>query len=59
MTTITSLREAQAAALASAYHDRWEHETGNQQLMTYTRGPGKILRSQSPPMSEQELRATC
>ena len=55
MTTITGLREAPAAALASAYHDRWEHETGNRQLKTYLRGPGKILRSQSPPMIEQEL----
>jgi hypothetical protein len=56
VTTITDLREAPAAALASAYHRRWEHEGANAQLKTFLRGPGKILRSQSPPMIEQELR---
>jgi hypothetical protein len=56
VTTITDLREAPAAALASAYHQRWEHEGANAQLKTFLRGPGKILRSQSPPMIEQELR---
>ena len=55
ITTITDLREAPAAALASAYHQRWEHEGANAQLKTFLRGPGKILRSQSPPMIEQEL----
>jgi hypothetical protein len=55
VTTITDLREAPAAALASAYHQRWEHEAANAQLKTLLRGPGKILRSQSPDMIEQEL----
>jgi hypothetical protein len=55
VTTITDLREAPAAALASAYHQRWEHEAANAQLKTFLRGPGKILRSQSPDMIEQEL----
>ena len=54
-TTITDLRQAPAPALASAYHERWEHETGNAQLKTYLRGPGKILRSQSPDMVKQEI----
>jgi hypothetical protein len=56
VTTITDLLGAPAAALASAYHRRWEHEGANAQLKTFLRGPGKILRSQSPPMIEQELR---
>jgi hypothetical protein len=56
VTTITDLREAPAAALASAYHQRWEHEVANAQLKTFLRGPGKVLRSQSPDMVEQELR---
>jgi hypothetical protein len=30
-------------------------EAANAQLKTFLRGPGKILRSQSPPMVEQEL----
>ena len=48
-------RLAPAAVLARAYHQRWEHETGNQQLKTYLRGPGKVLRSQSPDMVRQEI----
>jgi hypothetical protein len=55
VTTITDHRRAPAAVLAAAYHERWEHETGNAQLKTYLRGPGKILRSQSPDMVRQEL----
>jgi hypothetical protein len=55
LTTITDFRAAPAAALTEAYHQRWEHETGNQQLKTYLRGPGKVLRSGSPDLAEQEL----
>jgi hypothetical protein len=55
VTTITDLREASAAELARAYHQRWEHETGNGQLKTALRGPGQVLRSQSPALVEQEL----
>jgi hypothetical protein len=55
VTTITDLRHAPAPALAAAYHERWEHETGNAQLKTYLRGPGKILRSKSPAMVKQEI----
>jgi hypothetical protein len=55
VTTILDFRDAPARALAAAYHERWEHETGNAQLKTYLRGPGKILRSQSPDMVRQEI----
>jgi hypothetical protein len=55
ITTITDPAAAAAAALADAYHQRWEHETGNQQLKTYLRGPGKVLRSKSPDMIRQEI----
>jgi hypothetical protein len=55
VTTIADARLAPAAALARAYHQRWEHEGGNQQLKTYLRGPGKVLRSQSPALVEQEI----
>jgi hypothetical protein len=55
VTTITDARLAPAAALAQAYQQRWEHETGNQQLKTYLRGPGRVLRSQSPDMARQEI----
>jgi hypothetical protein len=55
ITTITGPRQAPAAALAQAYHERWEHETGNRQLKTYLRGPGRVLRSQSPDLVRQEI----
>jgi hypothetical protein len=55
VTTITDSRAAPAEVLARAYHQRWEHETGNAQLKTYLRGPGKVLRSGSPELIEQEL----
>jgi hypothetical protein len=55
VTTITDFREAPAAVLAAAYHERWEHESGNAQLKTFLRGPGRILRSESPDMIEQEI----
>jgi Insertion element 4 transposase N-terminal/Transposase DDE domain len=55
VTTITDARAAPAAALAQAYHQRWEHETGNAQLKTSMRGPGRVLRSRSPDLAEQEI----
>jgi len=55
VTTITDPRQAPAAVLAQAYHERWEHETGNDQLKTHLRGPGRILRSRSPDMVRQEI----
>jgi hypothetical protein len=55
VTTITDFTDAPATALASTYHERWEHETGNAQLKTYLRGPGKILRSHSPDLVRQEI----
>ena len=55
VTSLTDLREAPAAALAAAYHKRWEQEGANAQLKTFLRGPGKILCSHLPPMAEQEL----
>lgn len=55
ITTITDPRDAPAAALAAAYHQRWEHETSNAQLKTGLRGPGRILRSKSPDMIRQEI----
>ena len=55
VTTITGFRAAAAQALAGAYHERWEHETGNAQLKTCLRGPGRVLRSGSPDLIEQEI----
>jgi len=55
VTTVTDFRAAPAGELARAYHQRWEHETGNAQLKTYLRGPGRVLRSQSPALAGQEI----
>jgi hypothetical protein len=55
ITTITEWKQAPAAELAEAYHQRWEHETGNDQLKTHLRGPGRVLRSKSPDMARQEI----
>jgi hypothetical protein len=55
ITTIAYPRSAPAGLLADTYHQRWEHETGNKQLKTYLRGPGRVLRSKSPDMVRQEI----
>src|ERR1017187_4906362 len=55
VTTITGMTAAPAPLLAEAYAQRWEHETGNAQLKTYLRGPGRVLRSKSPDMVRQEI----
>jgi len=55
ITTIVDPVEAGAVVLAQTYHERWEHETGNDQLKTHLRGPGRVLRSKSPDMVRQEI----
>jgi hypothetical protein len=55
LTTITDPADARADELAAAYHQRWEEETGNDQLKTHLRGPGKILRSRLPALVHQEI----
>jgi hypothetical protein len=58
ITTITNPggdNGARADELAAAYHQRWEQETGNDQLKTHLRGPGRILRSRLPDLVYQEI----
>ena len=55
LTTILDPAEARADELAAAYHQRWEEETGNDQLTTHLRGPGRILRSRLPELIHQEI----
>jgi hypothetical protein len=55
VTTITDWQAAPAAVLAGTYHERWEHETANAQVKSVLRGPGRILRSGSPALVEQEI----
>jgi hypothetical protein len=55
ITTVTDPTAASAQELAQAYCQRWEEETGNDQLKTCLRGPGTVLRSKSPDMVRQEI----
>ena len=55
LSTVLDPGAAHADELAEAYHLRWEHETGNDQLKTHLRGPGKILRSRLPDLAYQEI----
>ncbi len=55
LTSILDPTEAGAGALASAYFERWEEETGNDQVKTHLRGPGRVLRSRLPDLVYQEL----
>lgn len=55
ITTILDPAELTAAEVAFAYHQRWEHESGLDEIKTHLRGGGGILRSQSPDLIEQEM----
>lgn len=55
ITSILDTAEATAEHLASCYHQRWEVETGFDQLKTHLRGPGRILRSRTPDLVRQEI----
>lgn len=55
LTTIPDPATCPAETLAGAYHQRWEHETGNGEIKTGLRGPGRVLRSHSPDMVRQEI----
>jgi hypothetical protein len=55
LSTILDPTDARADELAAGYHQRWEEETGNDQLKTHLRGPGKVLRSRLPDLVYQEL----
>jgi len=55
LTTITDPAHAHADELAAAYNQRWEEETGNDQLKTHLRGPGRVLRSRLPDLVHQEI----
>jgi hypothetical protein len=55
ITSITAPAAARADELASAYHQRWEEGSGNDQLKTHLRGPGRILRLHLPDLVHQEI----
>jgi hypothetical protein len=55
LSTIIDPGDARADELAVAYNQRWEEETGNDQLKTHLRGPGRVLRSRLPDLVHQEI----
>lgn len=55
VTTLLDPQVAPAAALAEAYHQRWESENSYAELKTRLRGAGVILRSKAADLIEQEL----
>jgi hypothetical protein len=55
LTTVTDPAQAHADELADVYAQRWEQETGNDQLKTHLRGPGRVLRSRLPDLVYQEM----
>ncbi|MFE9313219.1 IS4 family transposase [Streptomyces sp. NPDC006706] len=55
LTTLLDPADADAEQPAGSYWQRWEAETGIDQLKTHLRGPGKILRSRSPELAYQEI----
>lgn len=55
ITTILDPEQADAEELARCYHERWEAETGFDQIKTHLRGPGRILRSRTAELAYQEI----
>lgn len=55
ITTVLDPAELSAADVAFAYHQRWEHESGLDEIKTHLRSAGGILRSRSPDLVEQEM----
>ena len=59
ITTITDPAAASAQELAQAYCQRWEEETGNDQLKTCLRGPGRCCGPRARTWSARRSTATC
>lgn len=55
ITTLLDPEEASAEELAAMYPERWEIETGFDELKTHLRGKDRVLRSQRPDLVEQEI----
>jgi Transposase DDE domain len=55
ITSILDPLDAPAVELAAAYHERWEYEGLIDEIKTHQRGPGRVLRSRTPDLVEQEV----
>ena len=54
VTTLLEPARAPADELAALYHQRWEMETAFDELKTHLKGAGRVLRSKTPALVEQE-----
>jgi hypothetical protein len=59
ITTITDPTAAPAADLAQAYHQRWEHETGNDQIKTTCAGRARCCGPKAQTWCAPRSTATC
>jgi len=57
ITTVLDTKTAPAEDLAAAYRARWRIEQSFDELKTHQKGPGLVLRSQSPALVRQEISA--
>lgn len=55
VTTLLDARAAPASELAALYPQRWQVETGFDELKTHLRGAERVLRSPRPDLVEQEV----
>jgi hypothetical protein len=55
ITSILDPDDTPAIELAAAYHERWEYEGLIDEIKTHMRGPGRVLRSRTPGLVEQEV----
>lgn len=55
ITSILDPADTPAIELAGAYHERWEYEGLIDEIKTHLRGPGRVLRSKTPDLVEQEV----
>jgi Insertion element 4 transposase N-terminal/Transposase DDE domain len=55
ITSILDPADTPAIELAAAYHERWEFEGLIDEIKTHQRGPGRVLRSKTSDLVEQEV----
>ena len=55
ITSLLDSNEVSAEELAHLYAERWNVETGFDELKTHLKGSGRVLRSQLPELVEQEF----
>ena len=55
VTTVLDPDRAPAAELAALYHERWELETGYDEIKSHLLGPGLRLRGKTPELVRQEV----